>query len=114
VGKYVTKAQNGFWHSFYFTTGRYPDPLRITERNREVTEQACRYCHTPIVEAIDPVAHARSPDRRPRGMALAGFHAALALQSGAPGEPTRTGADAHTDPQLSCIRCHTYVGHWVR
>ena len=35
VGKYVTKARNGFWHSFYFTTGRYPDPLRITERNRE-------------------------------------------------------------------------------
>ena len=27
VPKYLTKAQNGFWHSFYFTTGRYPDPL---------------------------------------------------------------------------------------
>lgn len=53
VGKYVTKARNGFWHSFYFTTGRYPDPLRITERNRNVTEQACRYCHQPIVEAIE-------------------------------------------------------------
>jgi cytochrome c nitrite reductase small subunit len=24
VGKYVTKARNGFWHWFYFTTGRYP------------------------------------------------------------------------------------------
>ena len=21
VGKYVVKARNGFWHSFYFTTG---------------------------------------------------------------------------------------------
>ena len=30
VPKYMTKARNGFWHSFYFTTGRYPDPLRIT------------------------------------------------------------------------------------
>ena len=26
VGKYVTKARNGFWHSFYFTTGTFPDP----------------------------------------------------------------------------------------
>jgi len=53
VGKYVTKARNGFWHSFYFTTGRFPDPLRITDRNHEITEHACRYCHAPITEAID-------------------------------------------------------------
>ena len=38
--KYWTKAQNGFWHSFYFTTGDYPDPIRITERNRAVTEKS--------------------------------------------------------------------------
>ena len=31
VGKYIVKAKNGFWHSFYFTTGNFPDPLRITE-----------------------------------------------------------------------------------
>jgi cytochrome c nitrite reductase small subunit len=53
VGKYKTKAVNGFWHSFYFTTGRYPDPLRITPRNREVTEHACRYCHQDVTDAID-------------------------------------------------------------
>lgn len=53
VGKYVTKARNGFWHSFYFTTGGHPDPIRITERNLEVTEHACRYCHEPITEAVD-------------------------------------------------------------
>jgi cytochrome c nitrite reductase small subunit len=53
VGKYTVKAKNGFWHSFYFTTGRYPDPLRITEGNRDVTAAACRYCHAPIVSAID-------------------------------------------------------------
>jgi cytochrome c nitrite reductase small subunit len=54
VPKYLTKAQNGFWHSFYFTTGRYPDPLRITRRNQEVTEQACRKCHSELTLAIDP------------------------------------------------------------
>ncbi len=53
VGKYTVKAKNGFWHSFYFTTGRYPDPLRITEGNRDVTADACRYCHAEITVAID-------------------------------------------------------------
>jgi cytochrome c nitrite reductase small subunit len=53
VGKYTTKARNGFWHSFYFTTGKFPDPLRITPRNHEVTEHACRYCHEQITETID-------------------------------------------------------------
>jgi len=53
VGKYTTKAQNGFWHSFYFTTGRYPDPLRITPRNQRVTEAACRKCHAELAASID-------------------------------------------------------------
>jgi cytochrome c nitrite reductase small subunit len=52
-GKYATKARNGFWHSFYFTTGRYPDPLRITPSNHAVTEGACRHCHEEIVDAIE-------------------------------------------------------------
>jgi cytochrome c nitrite reductase small subunit len=53
VGKYVVKARNGFWHSFYFTTGRFPDPLRITPPNHDVTEEACRYCHAAVTAAID-------------------------------------------------------------
>ena len=58
VGKYATKASNGFWHSFYFTSGRYPDNLEIKPRNVSVTEHACRYCHQDIVDAID--THSRS------------------------------------------------------
>ncbi len=54
-GKYFTKARNGFNHSLAFTTGRFPEPLRITAWNREITEGACRYCHADIVQAIDPV-----------------------------------------------------------
>ena len=84
IPKYMTKAQNGFWHSFYFTTGNFPDPLRITEGNRKVTEQACRYCHTEITSAID--------------------HAS----------PGAHGGEEAGDPSNSCIRCHKYVGHWVR
>lgn len=53
VGKYATKARSGFWHSFYFTTGNFPDPLRITPRNKAITEGQCRSCHGPIVEMIE-------------------------------------------------------------
>ncbi len=60
IPKYYVKAKNGFWHSFYFTTGTFPDPIRITEPNRDVVQQACRYCHAPITESIDHGAPAGS------------------------------------------------------
>ena len=88
VGKYVTKARNCFWHSFYFTTGRYPDPLRITDRNRVIAENSCKDCHEAIIAAIDPPA---------RG-----------AQSATP--PVA----AHTGQPANCVRCHRYVGHYVR
>jgi cytochrome c nitrite reductase small subunit len=51
--KYLTKAINGFNHSLAFTTGRFHEPIRITPRNVDVTEQACRKCHADIVSAIE-------------------------------------------------------------
>jgi cytochrome c nitrite reductase small subunit len=54
VGKYAVKASNGFFHSFYFTTGRYPDTIEITNFDRKVVEGACRHCHQSITQAIDP------------------------------------------------------------
>jgi cytochrome c nitrite reductase small subunit len=70
IPKYITKAQNGFWHSFYFTTGRYPDPLRITARNQRVTEAACRKCHAGLTASIDPI-HSNSGAR---GLQCASCH----------------------------------------
>ena len=105
VGKYITKASNGFWHSFYFTTGNYPDPLRITPRNHRVTEETCRYCHQAIVDGIDPgVAHRAASPGLPITVGVAGDTS------------TRTSAPlvGTNDNALSCIRCHQYVGHWVR
>jgi cytochrome c nitrite reductase small subunit len=58
--KYLTKARNGFWHSFYFTVGGYPDPLRITPRNHDVTEQACRKCHAELTASIEPLRSSAS------------------------------------------------------
>ena len=53
VGKYETKALNGFWHSFYFTTGAYPDNIGIKSRNRAIAQANCRRCHADIVHAVD-------------------------------------------------------------
>jgi cytochrome c nitrite reductase small subunit len=53
LGKYATKATNGFFHSLAFTTGRYPDAIEIKDRNRRVTEAACRRCHEDVVLAMD-------------------------------------------------------------
>ena len=52
VDKYYVKAKNGFWHSFYFTTGNFPYPIRITEPNHEVVQEACMDCHESITESI--------------------------------------------------------------
>jgi len=53
IGKYSTKAANGFFHSLAFTTGRCPDSIRIKARNRRITEAACRRCHEDFVLAMD-------------------------------------------------------------
>jgi cytochrome c nitrite reductase small subunit len=60
VPKYVTKARNGFWHSSYFTLGGFHEPIRITARNLDITEGACRKCHDEITYAIDPMPRAGS------------------------------------------------------
>jgi cytochrome c nitrite reductase small subunit len=49
LAKYWVKAVNGFNHSYAFTTGDFHEPIRITQRNREVTEAQCRHCHEDLV-----------------------------------------------------------------
>lgn len=53
IPKYLTKAENGFRHSFAFTTGRFTEPIRITDHDREITNMACRKCHEEITQAIE-------------------------------------------------------------
>jgi cytochrome c nitrite reductase small subunit len=53
AAKYYVKAKNGFWHSFYFTTDTFHEPIFITPGNARVTQDACRDCHADMVEAID-------------------------------------------------------------
>jgi cytochrome c nitrite reductase small subunit len=60
IGTYATKALNGFWHSFAFTTGRFHEPIRINARNLAVAETACRQCHAAVVAAIEAGRHGAS------------------------------------------------------
>lgn len=53
VGKLWVKGRNGFNHSLAFVSGNFPEPIRITEFNRGVTEASCRHCHANMVSAID-------------------------------------------------------------
>jgi cytochrome c nitrite reductase small subunit len=62
VGKYYTKGRNGFWHSYYFTTNSFHEPIRATPTSREIAEGNCRRCHEPIVSAMGTPAHAGSRD----------------------------------------------------
>jgi len=52
AGKYATKAENGFFHSLRFTSGRFPDNILIRERDMRVTESTCKSCHAAITTAI--------------------------------------------------------------
>jgi cytochrome c nitrite reductase small subunit len=72
-GKYQTKTLNGYHHSLAFTLQNFHEPIEITERNRAITEEACRHCHSDIVQSIDHLGRLGS--------------------------------------RLSCIRCHSSVGH---
>ncbi len=56
VGKWWSKADNGFFHSLAFTTGNYPHPLQIKQRNIEITQAACLYCHADTVHNMQPLA----------------------------------------------------------
>jgi hypothetical protein len=38
----MTKARNGFWHSYYFTTQTFHEPIRIGAAVSAITESTCR------------------------------------------------------------------------
>jgi cytochrome c nitrite reductase small subunit len=53
IPKLGTKVRNGFRHSLAFTSGTFPEPIRITPHNEAITEHACRSCHDEVVQAIE-------------------------------------------------------------
>ena len=55
IGKWVTKGDNGFFHSLAFTTGAFHEPIQIKPRNSRVTQNACLHCHGDFVHNMLPV-----------------------------------------------------------
>ena len=84
VGKWVSKADNGLFHSLAFTLQNYHDPIQIKPRNKQITQNACVSCHEDFVHAMLPV-------EREAGI----------------------GPTADSD-MLSCVHCHADVGHAFR
>jgi cytochrome c nitrite reductase small subunit len=54
VGKWITKGENGFYHSLAFTLENFHEPIRIRDKNRRVTQEACLHCHADFVHAMLP------------------------------------------------------------
>lgn len=54
VGKWVTKADNGLFHSIAFTLQDYHDPIQIKPRNKIVTQNGCITCHKDFVHSLLP------------------------------------------------------------
>lgn len=54
IGKLVTKADNGFFHSLAFTTGDFKNPIQIKPRNQRITQNACIFCHQDFVHSLLP------------------------------------------------------------
>jgi cytochrome c nitrite reductase small subunit len=61
IGKWVTKADNGFFHSLAFTLENFHEPIQIKPRNRRVTQAACLHCHEDFVHAILPTDGGETP-----------------------------------------------------
>lgn len=52
IGKYAVKAVNGWNHSVAFTSGNFPDPVRIRPFNRDIVLDNCTRCHRSVVDRM--------------------------------------------------------------
>ena len=55
VGKWYTKSENGFWHSYGFTFQNFHEPIAIRPRNSRVLENNCIDCHKELTDPITGV-----------------------------------------------------------
>lgn len=58
AAKLATKASSGLAHAFAFTTGRFPDTIRIKPASVGIAQANCRRCHAEIA---DSMAHGGAP-----------------------------------------------------
>lgn len=52
VGKYLTKMEHGFRHSWGFTFQNFHEPIRIKESSLSIVEHNCLRCHESLVSEL--------------------------------------------------------------
>ena len=52
VGKYLSKAENGFWHSKGFTLQDFHEPIQIRPHNVAILKHNCIDCHQGMVREL--------------------------------------------------------------
>jgi cytochrome c nitrite reductase small subunit len=52
IPKYLSKAENGFWHSKGFTLQDFHEPIRIRAHNSQTLQHNCIDCHERLVGEI--------------------------------------------------------------
>jgi cytochrome c nitrite reductase small subunit len=54
IPKYISKMDNGFFHSWAFTFENFHQPIQIKKRNMNILQKNCITCHAEMVSAILP------------------------------------------------------------
>jgi cytochrome c nitrite reductase small subunit len=49
VGKYLAKAENGYFHSKAFTLQDFHEPISIKPKNAAILQAQCLHCHADLV-----------------------------------------------------------------
>jgi len=53
VYKYPAKGLIGMKHSYYFTVGNFPEPIKIGMVSKKIVEENCLRCHSHMVGGIN-------------------------------------------------------------
>lgn len=53
IGKYAIKGLNGWNHSLAFTTGNFPEPIRIRPLNEKIVQNNCIRCHETLTSPMN-------------------------------------------------------------
>ncbi|MBL8822930.1 MAG: cytochrome c nitrite reductase small subunit [Planctomycetia bacterium] len=60
LGKWIAKAENGFWHSKGFTLQDFHEPIRIHNKNATILQANCVRCHQDFVHQITTIKPSES------------------------------------------------------
>lgn len=62
LAKYAIKGLNGVRHSWAFTSGDFPEPIRITAMDRDIAQNNCIGCHGDLTSLINHGGNKESVD----------------------------------------------------